>query len=133
MCTAQWLKHYYNPEDLCGEGWELNEEIADLDLLGATSPMEVEGKLPNMNAEERSKDGFYMVNVILRRRYRQGLRVLPLWGAFRVEEANLEPVSAFVLHEAHVNSVLVDYLSQKNSGDLLRLAETPAWQKKPKD
>ena len=33
MCAAQHLKRYYDPEDLCGEEWELNdEEIAALDL-----------------------------------------------------------------------------------------------------
>ena len=41
------LKCYYDPEDLCGEEWELNdEEIAALDLQGAASPMEVEGEFP---------------------------------------------------------------------------------------
>ena len=33
MCVAQQLKRYYDPEDLCGEEWKLNdEEIAALDL-----------------------------------------------------------------------------------------------------
>ena len=33
VCTAQHLKRYYDPEDLCGEEWELNdEEISALDL-----------------------------------------------------------------------------------------------------
>ena len=63
MCAAQHLKRYYDPEDLCGEEWELNdEEIAALDLQGAASPMEVEGELPDMNAEEMAKEGFYLVN-----------------------------------------------------------------------
>ena len=35
MCAAQHLKRYHDPEDLCGEEWELNdEEIAALDLQG---------------------------------------------------------------------------------------------------
>ena len=42
LCTAQQLKRYYDPEDLCGEEWELNdEEIAALDLQCAASPMEI--------------------------------------------------------------------------------------------
>ena len=46
MCAVQHLKRYYDPEDLCGEEWELNdEEIAALDLQGAATPMEVEGEL----------------------------------------------------------------------------------------
>ena len=58
-CAAQQLKRCYDPEDLCGEEWELNdEEIAALDLQGAASPMEVEGELPDMNAEEMAKEGF---------------------------------------------------------------------------
>ena len=61
QCAAQHLKRYYDPEDLCGEEWELNdEEIAALDLQGAASPMEVEGELPDMNAEEMAKEGFYL-------------------------------------------------------------------------
>ena len=47
MCAAQHLKRYYDPEDLCGEGWELKDGgTAALDLQGAASPMEVEGELP---------------------------------------------------------------------------------------
>ena len=44
------LNSYYDPEDLFGEEWELNNnDIAALDLQGAASPMEVEGELPDMN------------------------------------------------------------------------------------
>ena len=127
MCAAQHLKRYHDPEDLCGEEWELNdEEIAALDLQGAASPMEVEGELPDMNAEEMAKEGFYLVKSVLRHRYRQGWRFLTLWEGFGVEEATWEPFSAFVLPEGRLNSVLVDYLSQNNLGELLRLAETLA-------
>ena len=66
MCAAQHLKRYYNPEDLFGEEWELNdEEIAPLDLQGAASPMEVEGELPDMNAEEMANEGFYLVRFVI--------------------------------------------------------------------
>ena len=62
VCAAHQLKRYYDPEDLCGEEWELNhEEIAALYLQGAASPMQVERELPNMNAEETAKEGFYLV------------------------------------------------------------------------
>ena len=47
--------------------------------------------------------------------------------------ATWEPFSAFVIPEERPNSVLVDYLSQKNLGELLRLAETLASQKAPRD
>ena len=88
MCTAQHLKGYYDPEDLCGEEWELNdEEIAALDLQGAASPMEVEGELPDMDAEEMAKVGLFLVKSILRHRYRQRWRFLTLWEAFPVAEA----------------------------------------------
>ena len=65
--------------------------------------------------------------------YRQGWRFLTLWEGFGVEEAIWEPFSAIVLPEGCLNSVLVDYLSQKNLGKLLRLAATLASQKKPRD
>ena len=48
-------------------------------------------------------------------------------------EATLEPFSAFVLPEGRLNSGLVDYLSQKNLVQLLRLAETLASQMKSRD
>ena len=134
VCAAQHLKRYHDPEDLCGEKWELNdEEIAALDLQGAASPMEVEGELPDMNAEEMAKEGFYLVKSVLRHRYRQGWRFLTLWEGFGVEEATWEPFSAFVLPEGRLNSVLVDYLSQNNLGELLRLAETLASKNKARD
>ena len=134
VCAVQQLKHYYNPEDLCGEEWELKEEeIAGLDLQSAASPMEVEGELPDMNAEEMAKEGFYLVKSVLCHRYRQGWRFLTLWEGFGVEEATWEPFSAFVLPNGRLNSVLVDYLSQNNLGELLRLAETLALQRKPRD
>ena len=127
MCAAQHLKHYYDPEDLCGGGWQLYAgEIAALDLQGAATPMEVEGELPDMDAEEMAKEGFYLVKSILRHRYRQGWRFPTLREGFRVAEATWEPFSAFVLHEGRLNSVLVDYLAQNNLGELLRLAETLA-------
>ena len=40
VCAAQQLKRYYDPEDLCGEEWELNDEDIDaLDLKGAARLM----------------------------------------------------------------------------------------------
>ena len=50
-----------------------------------------------------------------------------------MEEAIWEPFSAFVLPEGRMNSVLVDYLSGNNLGKLLRLAETLASQKNPRE
>ena len=55
--------------------------------------MNVEGDLPDMNAEEAAKEGFYLVNLIIRHRYRQGWRSLTLWAGFGVEEASWEPFS----------------------------------------
>ena len=134
VCAAQRLKQYYDQEDLCGEDWELkDEEIAALDLQGAASPMEVEGELSDMNAEEMAKEGFDLVKLVLRHRYHQGWRVLTIWEGFGVEEATWEPFSAFVPPETRLNAVLVVYLSQNNLGELLRLAETLGSQKKPRD
>ena len=66
VCAAQHLKRYYDPEDLCGEEWELNDEgIAALDLQGAGSPMEVEEELPDMDAEDMAKEGLYLAKSIL--------------------------------------------------------------------
>ena len=45
---------------------------------GAASPMEVEGELPDMNAEEMAKEGFYLVKSVIGHRYRQGWRLLTL-------------------------------------------------------
>ena len=71
VCAALQLKRYYDPEDLCGEEWEPNDvDIAALALQGAASPMEVEGELPDMNAEEMAKEGFYQVKSVIRHRYR---------------------------------------------------------------
>ena len=65
VCAAQQLKRYYDPEDLCGEEWELNdEEIAALDLQGAASPIEGEVELADMKAEEMAKEGFYLVKSV---------------------------------------------------------------------
>ena len=88
--------------------------------------MEVEGDLPDMNAEEMAKECFYLVKSILRHLYRQGWRSLTLWKEFGVKEATWEPFSAFVLPEGRLNSVLVDYLSTNNRRELLRLGETLA-------
>ena len=73
MCATQQLKSYYDPEDLCGEDWELNDnEIAALELQGAASPIETEGSFRDMNAQEMAKDGFYLVKSVIRHRYCQG-------------------------------------------------------------
>ena len=43
-----------------GEEWELNdEEVVALDLQGVASLNEVEGTLPDKNAEEMAREGFY--------------------------------------------------------------------------
>ena len=55
-----------------------NEEFAALDLQGAASPMEVEETLPDMNAEDMAKEGFYRVKSIICHNYRQGCRFLTL-------------------------------------------------------
>ena len=88
--------------------------------------MEVEGELPDMNAQDMAKEGFCLVKSVLRHRYRQGWCFLTIWEGLGVEEATWEPFSAFVLPEGRVNSVLVDYFSQNNLSELLRLAETLA-------
>ena len=134
VCAAQQLKRYYDPEDLCEREWELNDEDnAALDLQGAASPMEVEGELPDMNVEEMAKEAFYLVKSVIGHRYCQGWRFLTLWESFGVEEATWEPFPAFLPPEGRLNPVLVDYLSQNNLGELLRLAETLASQKRPRD
>ena len=113
VCAAQHLKRYYDPEELCGEEWELNdEEIAPPDLQGAASTIEVEWKLPDMNAEETAKEGFYLVKSVLRDRYHQGWRFVTLLEGFGVGLATCEPFSGFVPPEGRLNSVPVDYLSQ---------------------
>ena len=86
-----------------------------------------------MNAKEIAKEGFYLVKSVIRHRYRQGWRFLTLWEGSGVEESTWEPFSAFVLPEGRLNSVPVDYLSQNNLGELLRLTQTLASQKKPRD
>ena len=91
VCAPQHPKRYYDPEDLFGEEWELNdEEIAAHDLQGAASLLEVAGDLSNMNAEEMSEEGFYLVKSVLRHGYRQGRRFFTLWEGFGVEEATWE-------------------------------------------
>ena len=86
-----------------------------------------------MNAEEVAKEGFYLVKSVLHHRYCQGWRFLSLWKEFGVKEATWEPFSAFLLPEERLNSVLVDYLSQNNLGELLRLAETLASKTEARD
>ena len=70
--------------------------------------MDFEGELPDMNAEEMAKEGFYPVKSALHHRYRQDWRFLTLWEGFGVKEASWEPFTAFLLPEGRLNSVLVD-------------------------
>ena len=64
MCAAQQPKPYYDPEDLRGEEWKVNDqEIWTYRALPAQK--EVEGELPDMNAEEMAKEGFYLVKSVI--------------------------------------------------------------------
>ena len=72
-----------------------------------------------------AEEGFYLVKPVLQHRC--------LWEGLRVEEATWEPFSSLVLPERRLNSVLLDYVSQNNLGELLKLAETLSSQKKPED
>ena len=80
-----------------------------------------------------TKEGFYLVQSVIGHRYCQGWRFHTLWEGFGGEEATWEPFSAFMLPEGRLNSVLVDYLSRNNLGELLTLVETRASQKEPRD
>ena len=53
----------------------------------AASPIEVEGELPDMNAEEMTKQGFYLLKSVIRHRYRHWWRFPSLLEGFGVEEA----------------------------------------------
>ena len=75
-----------------------------------------------MNADEMAKKRFYLVKSVIRARYRQGWWFLTLWEGSGVGEATWEPFSALVLPEGRMNSVLVDYLSQNNLGELHKTA-----------
>ena len=86
-----------------------------------------------MNAQEMAKEGFYLVKSVIRHRYRRRWRFLTLWEGLGVEEATWEPISAILLPEIPLSSVLVDYLSENNLGELMRFAETLTSQKKPRD
>ena len=88
-----------------------------------------------MNAEGMAKEGFYLVSTwsVLRHRYRQGWRFLTLSERFGGQDATWEPFSAFALSEGRLKSVLVDYLSQNNLRELLRLAESLASKTKARD
>ena len=70
---------------------------------------------------------------VLHHRYCQGWHFSSLWEGFGVEEATWEPFSAFVLPERRLDSILFDYLSQNNLGELLRLAEMLASKTKARD
>ena len=88
VCAAQQLKRYYDPEDLCGEEWELNnKEIATPDLQDAASTMDVEGELHDMNAKGVAKESFYLVKSVIGHPYCQGWRFVTLPERFGVEEA----------------------------------------------
>ena len=104
-----------------------------MNLQGAASPMKVENELLDMNAEEMAKEDFYLVKSVIRHRYRQKWRFLTRWEGLGVGEATWETFSAFMLPEQGLNSVLVDYLSRNDLGELLRLVETLGSQKRPRD
>ena len=107
--------------------------MAALDLQGAASPVEDEGEIPDMNAEKMAEEGFYLMESVIRHHYRQGWRFLTILEGLGVEGATSEPFCAFVLPEARLNSVLVDYFFQNNLAELLRPGETLTSQKNPRD
>ena len=70
-----------------------------------------------------AKEGFYLVKLVLRHCYCQGWQFLTLWKGYGEDEATWDACSAFLLPDGRLNSVVVEYLSQNNLGELLRLAE----------
>ena len=62
---------------------------------------------------------------LLRHCYYQG-HTLPLWEGYGMGEATWEYCSAFLLPNGRLNSVVVEYLSENNLGELPRLAELHA-------
>ena len=70
-----------------------------------------------------AKEGFYLVKSVLRHCCGLGWHVLPLWEGYGMDEATSDACSAFLLRNGRLNSVVVEYLSQNNLGELPRLAE----------
>ena len=70
-----------------------------------------------------AKEGFDLVKSVFRHCYRQGWRFLTLWEGYGVDQATSESCSAILLSDGCLNSVVVEYLSQNNIGELLRPAE----------
>ena len=86
-------------------------------------PVTKEDTLPNRNAEEMAPEGFYLVKSVLCHCYCQGWRFLTLWEENGVDEATWESCLAFLLPDGRLNSVVVEYLSHNNLGELPRLAQ----------
>ena len=91
-----------------------------MDLQGAASPMKWKKLSVTLRAQEMAKEGFYLVKLVLRHCYSRGWRFLTLWEGYGVDEATY---SAFLLPNGRLNCVVVEYMSQNNLGELLRLAE----------
>ena len=77
------------------------------------------------NFEEMAKEGFYLVKSILRHCYCPVRRFLTLWEGYGVDEATWESCSALLLPDGRLNFIVVEYLSQSNLGELLRLPLYP--------
>ena len=92
LCAAQQLKTWRDQEDLCGEGWELNDdEITALDQQGTGSPMGVEDSAAHMKAEEMAKEYLYLVRSILQHNYHQAWQFLTVGDQFGADQGTLEP------------------------------------------
>ena len=70
-----------------------------------------------------AKESFYLVKSVLRHCYCQGWRFLTLWEGYGMDEATWDACSAFLLPDGCLNFVVVEFLSQNNLGELLRLAK----------
>ena len=118
LSALKQLRHYHSTHELSWDLWRLSDrEIECIDLENAENPEETD-ELEEMTAHELAVDGYYVVEGIARREYKQGWKFITLSDGLVLSEATWEPMSAFMQPGGSINQIFWSYLVENTEVQL---------------
>ena len=121
------LKHWLQGiDEFEKEDEQEQTESMQVDEAG-TSQVEQE----EWTIEKAAEQGFYNVERIENRTYKQGWRFLTIWEGYEIKDATWEPIKSFLLPDGKLNHKFQEYRLSKGLDKPLRTAINMANKQSP--
>ena len=92
---------------------DMEEEANENDVdVAERDDANIQDQTEEMTVEEHAKEGFFMVEKIIKHKYKQGWRFLTMWENYGIDDATWEPISCFVHPDGRLNTIFKEYCEQ---------------------